>query len=272
MILCERLWFLLFWINHLRKPEEWPIFFSRFLSGWDGISFVIHPLWFPSTLDDSCQISLFKDQFPESVRHPPETVPQTVRDEEERSQSIYLLLNDNLKIITSFHFHISDFPDCAVVPLCIRIKRLSIFLQHHYGDLLYCWGGGGWLCFSCFPTISSRKNISRGKADKRTRRNVEDRFKPGYGRNNAYWNVSEIRVERVPSIYQVVLTQMAQIFHNPHSQFGSCFCFCDQSKNNFKQYNSEEKYAVRPTANRFGSINCSLAGGSAYQIKIGSHM
>lgn len=50
---------------------------------------------------------------------------------------------------------------------------------------------------------------------------TENRFKPSYGCNNAYLNVSKIRRERVPSIYQVVLTQMAQIFHNPVSQFWS---------------------------------------------------
>lgn len=63
-----------------------------------------------------------------------------------RSQSIYLPLNGRyvryrVNIITSFHFHIFDFPDGAVVPAYIwpGLKRLSIFLHHHQGASLYCW-------------------------------------------------------------------------------------------------------------------------------------
>lgn len=90
-----------------------------------------------------------------------------------KSQIIYLPLNDrylrySVNIITSFHFHIFDFPDGAVVPAYIWpwLKRFSIFLHHHQGASLYC-------CRRKTPLPDQQKK--KRKQDESRQKNLKER-------------------------------------------------------------------------------------------------
>lgn len=111
------------------------------------------------------------------------------------------------------NFCLFDFTDGTVVDLYIwpGPKTLSF---HKLGRFaLFLWEEGPTIMFADSEQKKTKHNKKPGGEQTKTLEGTEseNRLKPRYGRNNAHLNVWIIRL---PSIYQVVLTQMAQIFHN----------------------------------------------------------